>query len=85
MTARGTQTITWDVENSPLTVTRGATFVYSLSWTWFRNGDGNRVKKTEGGQTILYINQYYEKNITKMMLDGKLILTVIESPDDLKE
>jgi phage gp45-like len=77
MTARGAQIITWDVENRPLTVTGGATFVY--------NGDGNRVKKTEGGQTILYINQYYEKNITKMMLDGKLILTVIESPDDFKE
>ena len=28
------------------------------------DGDGNRVKKTEGGQTILYINQYYEKNLT---------------------
>ena len=27
-------------------------------------GDGNRVLKTEGGETILYINQYYEKNLT---------------------
>jgi len=34
----------------------GVTFVY--------DGDGNRVKKTEGGQTILYINRYYEKNLT---------------------
>jgi RHS repeat-associated protein len=28
------------------------------------HGDGNRVKKTEGGQTILYVNKYYEKNLT---------------------
>jgi RHS repeat-associated protein len=28
------------------------------------DGDGNRVKKTEGGQTILYVNKYYEKNLT---------------------
>jgi RHS repeat-associated protein len=72
MTTRGTQTITWDVENRPLTVTGGATFVY--------DGDGNRVKsrfikiirdfesrdsqKTESSQTILYINKYYEKNLT---------------------
>lgn len=28
------------------------------------DGDGNRVKKTEGGETTLYINQYYEKNLT---------------------
>ena len=59
MTTRGTQTITWDVENRPISVTDGvniSTFVY--------DGDGNRVKKTEGGETILYINQYYEKNLT---------------------
>jgi RHS repeat-associated protein len=73
MTARGTQTITWDVENRPLTVTGGATFVY--------DGDGNRVKKTEGGQTILYINQYYEKNLTSGVvttyyyLGGQLVAT----------
>ncbi len=28
------------------------------------DGDGNRVQKTEGGQTILYINRYFEKNLT---------------------
>jgi RHS repeat-associated protein len=56
-----------------LTVTGGATFVY--------DGDGNRVKKTEGGQTILYINQYYEKNITtgvvttSYYLGGQLVAT----------
>lgn len=55
MTTRGAQTITWDAENRPLTVTGGASFVY--------DGDGNRVKKTENGQTIFYINKYYEKNL----------------------
>jgi hypothetical protein len=64
MTTRGGQTLTWNVENQVTTVSGGATFVY--------DGDGNRVKKlvlsviegTEGGLTILYINQYYEKNLT---------------------
>jgi len=56
MTTRSNQTITWDVENRPVTITGGASFVY--------DGDGNRVKKTEGGQTVLYINKYYEKNLT---------------------
>ena len=28
------------------------------------DGDGNRVKKTENGETILYVNKYYEKNLT---------------------
>jgi RHS repeat-associated protein len=44
------------VENRLISVTGGANCIY--------DGDGNRVKKTEGGQTILYINQYYEKNMT---------------------
>lgn len=59
MTQRGDQTITWDVENKPISVTDGqntSTFVY--------DGDGNRVLKTEGGETILYVNRYYEKNLT---------------------
>jgi RHS repeat-associated protein len=56
MTTRGSQTITWDVENRPGTVTGGASFVY--------DGDGNRVKKTEGGQDILYVNKFFEKNLT---------------------
>jgi RHS repeat-associated protein len=71
MTTRGTQTLTWDVENRLSTVTGGASFVY--------DGDGNRVKKTEGGETILYVNQFYEKNLTTRevttyyYLGGKLI------------
>jgi len=58
MTARGSQTITWDQENRPVSVSGGgtATFVY--------DGDGNRVKKTESGETTLYLNRYYEKNLT---------------------
>ncbi len=28
------------------------------------DGDGNRVKKTESSETILYINKYYEKNLS---------------------
>jgi YD repeat-containing protein len=59
MTVRGSQTLTWDVKNRPVSITGGentSTFVY--------DGNGNRVKKTEGGETILYVNKYYEKNLT---------------------
>ena len=56
MTTRGSQTLTWDVENRPATVSGGASFVY--------DGDGNRVKKTENSETVLYVNKYYEKNLT---------------------
>jgi RHS repeat-associated protein len=58
MTTRGSQTLTWDYDNRPVSITDGgntSTFVY--------DGNGNRVKKTEGGETILYINKYYEKNL----------------------
>jgi phage gp45-like len=76
MTTRGTQTITWDVENRVTAVTGGASFVY--------DGDGNRVKKTENGETILYVNKYYEKNITtgiattSYYLGDRLIAQVVE-------
>jgi RHS repeat-associated protein len=56
MTTRGSQTLTWDVENRVMSVNGGASFVY--------DGDGKRIKKTENGETILYINRYYEKNLT---------------------
>ncbi len=26
------------------------------------DGDGNQVKKTDNGETVLYVNKYYEKN-----------------------
>jgi RHS repeat-associated protein len=56
MTSRGSQTITWDVENRVTSITGGALFIY--------DGDGRRVKKTENGETILYANKYYERNLT---------------------
>jgi hypothetical protein len=56
MTNRGSQTLTWDVENRLIEVSGGASFVY--------DGDGNRVKKTEGGETTLCVNRYYEKNLS---------------------
>jgi YD repeat-containing protein len=58
MTDRDSQDITWDVENRPVSINDGediTTFVY--------DGNGNRVKKTAGGETILYINRYCEKNL----------------------
>jgi RHS repeat-associated protein len=70
MVSRGGQTITWDVENRPVSI-ENSTFVY--------DGDGNRVMKTENGETILYINRYYEKNLTtsevttSYYLGGRLI------------
>jgi RHS repeat-associated protein len=71
MHTRGSQTLTWDVENRVTAVTGGASFLY--------NGDGNRVKKTENGETILYVNKYFEKNLdteevtTYYYLGGKLV------------
>ncbi|MBI4199644.1 MAG: hypothetical protein HY535_04130 [Chloroflexi bacterium] len=56
MTTRGSQAIAWDVPNRVTAVSGGARFVY--------DGDGNRVKKLEGGQTVHYANRYYEKNVT---------------------
>ncbi|MBI2851988.1 MAG: hypothetical protein HYX84_02630, partial [Chloroflexi bacterium] len=35
-----------------------------LDTTFVYDGDGNRVKKTEGGETILYVNKYFEKTLT---------------------
>ncbi len=55
MTTRGSQILTWDVENRVTSITGGASFVY--------DGDGNRVKKTENDETILYVNKYFEKNL----------------------
>jgi RHS repeat-associated protein len=56
MTNRGIQIITWNVDNQPATISGGTSFVY--------DGKGNRVEETTGGQTTVYINQYYQKNIT---------------------
>jgi RHS repeat-associated protein len=75
MITRGDQSLTWDYDNHPTSVsdnsTTIATFVY--------DGDGNRVLKTEGGETILYVSQYYEVNVTTeketcyYYLGGKLV------------
>ncbi|MBI4331638.1 MAG: RHS repeat-associated core domain-containing protein [Chloroflexi bacterium] len=56
MTNRAGQTLTWDIENRLTAVTGGVSYVY--------DGDGFRVKKTEGGQTVLYASKYYEKNLS---------------------
>ena len=50
--ASDSQTITRDVENRPVSVTEGET-----TSTFIYDGDGNRVKKTEGIETILYYQQ----------------------------
>ncbi|MFC1949054.1 hypothetical protein ACFLW0_02660 [Chloroflexota bacterium] len=45
----------------------GRGLLYSLSGStasFVYDGDGNRVNKTENGETILYINRYYDKNLT---------------------
>jgi len=70
MTKRGSQTLTWDAENRVATAA-GETYTY--------DGDGARVKKTVGGVTTLYVNMYYEKNISSGVatsyyyLGGKLV------------
>lgn len=59
MTVRSSQTITWNAANQVTSITTGGnttTFVY--------DANGARGKKTEGGETILYVNQFYEKNLT---------------------
>lgn len=45
-------------------ITYGATESTGNTATFVYDGDGNRVKKTENGETILYVNKYYEKNLT---------------------
>ncbi len=40
------------------------TYTSKENSTFVYDGDGKRVQKTEGGETILYINKYYEKNLT---------------------
>jgi YD repeat-containing protein len=55
------------------TVTSGgdSTLVY--------DGNGQRIRKTENGQTILYINRYFEKNLktgevtTYYYMGGRLV------------
>jgi RHS repeat-associated protein len=65
---------TWDVENRLTSITKDG-----VTTTFIYNGDGNRVEKTVGEVTTLYINQYYEKNLdsgevtTYYYLGGKMV------------
>jgi len=45
MTTRGSQSLTWDAENRPLSVAVSGNAIASFVY----DGDGSRVKKTEGG------------------------------------
>ncbi|GEM_PF-2888588 len=60
MLTRPNGSIVWDVENRPVSMT-----VNGLTTTFTYDGDGNRVKQViVGGNTTLYINKYFEKNLT---------------------
>jgi RHS repeat-associated protein len=59
MTARGSQTLTWDTENRVSQVTWGGN-----TTTMTYESDGRRVKKVEGGVTLVYPNRYYTKIVT---------------------
>ena len=60
MTTRGSQTLTWDAANRLQYVDVGgvriATYTYDAA--------GMRIKKTENGETTVYVGRYYEKNLT---------------------
>jgi hypothetical protein len=76
MITRGEQTLTWDAENRLIAVSGNGTTAFFIY-----DGDGNRVKKIENGETTIYINRYYEKNLTSgnvttsYYLGGRLIAT----------
>jgi RHS repeat-associated protein len=80
MVWHGDQLYAWDTENCLTSVTQGGIIIAEFTY----DGDGNRVLKTEGGQTILYINQYYEVNITTenetsyYYLGGKLVAQSVD-------
>jgi len=74
----------WDVENRLTSVTKN-----SVTETYVYDGDGNRVKKVvQGGDTTVYVNQYYEKNITTgdvttyYYLGGKLVAKMVDDGED---
>ena len=60
MLTRGDQSISWDVENRPVSVSVDATEIAGFVY----DGDGNRIMKAEGGHTILYVNKYFEVNLS---------------------
>jgi len=75
MVWHGEQLYAWDGENRLTSVTESGI----ITGEFVYDGDGNRLKKTEGGEVIIYVNQYYEKNVTAnsttsyYYLGGKLI------------
>jgi RHS repeat-associated protein len=52
---------TWNYENQLTSITVGG-----VTTTNVYDGDGNRVKRTVGSTTTIYINQYYEKTGTEV-------------------
>jgi hypothetical protein len=52
--------------HSRQTVTGWAPFVGACPEHSRRNGDINRLKKTEGDEIALYTNQCFEKNLVKL-------------------
>ena len=55
MTARGGDSLSWDVENHLITMTVSSTTTFAY------DGDGTRVKKAVGGTTTYYVGNWYEK------------------------
>jgi len=55
---------TADSSTVTVNITVVATTPGAVTSAFMYDGDGNRVKKTEGGETTLYVNRYYEKNLT---------------------
>ncbi|MBN1692598.1 MAG: hypothetical protein JW845_03485 [Dehalococcoidales bacterium] len=76
MITRGEQTLTWDAENRLIAVSGNGTTAFFIC-----DSDGNRVKKLENGETTIYVNKYYEKNLTtgnvttSYYLGGRLVAT----------
>jgi RHS repeat-associated protein len=72
MTGGDNRTITWDVENRPVSITKAG-----VTTTFIYDGDGSRVKQTVGGVVTTYVNKYFEKtgadNTSNYYLGGKLI------------
>jgi RHS repeat-associated protein len=72
MTGGDNRTITWDVENRPVSITKAG-----VTTTFAYDGDGSRVKQTVGGVVTTYVNKYFEKtgadNTSNYYLGGKLI------------
>ncbi|MEW6143378.1 MAG: hypothetical protein AB1597_09565 [Chloroflexota bacterium] len=77
MTARGSHTLTWTIENQLASYYDGST-----TTTYVYDGNGQRGKKTVGGTTTLYVNKYYEKTgdtvTTSYYLGDRLVAHTLE-------